>query len=311
MGTNRSEMPWTLDFYRGLVQGWNAYWFTPRSSMVNGWVRIALGLVMVLQFVQHLAWVPTWLTSDGWLDESTGLYLIGDGMEGTGSDYRWSLLYRWGNSAMAWAVCLVGLLASIGMVTGIGGRWVVLLVWVCVMMIHQRAPWLTLPAENLQSAALLYLTLAPGPALQLIFNGPSATAERGREDRSVLANLALRCMQVHWILWLVLSTASMLQQDAWWTGQAVGVLSEQGAGLLGTVPRGSEWGQIFSLGILGSQVVTALFLVNPGTWRFAFLTTILLGTLLVLVAGQWVLAAMGLVFLVAFLGNASPSDGVH
>jgi hypothetical protein len=32
--------------------------------------------------------------------------------------------------------------------------------------------------------------------------------------------------------------------------------------------------------------------------------------LLVLVAGQWILAAMGLVFLVAFLGNAGPSDGV-
>lgn len=307
---NRSEMPWTLDFYRGLVQGWNGYWFTPRSSMVNGWVRIALGLVMVLQFVQHLTWVPTWLTSDGWLDQSTGLYLIGDGMEGTGSDYRWSLLYRWGNSTVAWAVCLAGLLASVGMVVGIGGRWVVLLVWVCVMMIHQRAPWLSLPAESLQSAALLYLTLAPGPAFQFVAKGREAASEGGREDRSVLANLALRCLQVHWILWLVLSTASMLQQDAWWTGQAVAVLSEQGAGLLGAVPRGSEWGQIFSLGILGSQLVTALFLLNPGTWRFALLSTILLGTLLVLVAGQWILAAMGLVFLVAFLGNASPSDGV-
>jgi hypothetical protein len=310
MGMHRSEMPWTLDFYRGLVQGWNAYWFTPRSSKINGWVRIALGMVMTVQFVLHFGWVPNWLTSDGWLDRSVGLYLIGDGMEGTGSDYRWSLLYGWGNAAVAWAICLVGLLSSLGMVVGIGGRWIVLCVWGCVMMIHQRAPWLTLPAETLQSAALLYLAIAPGVGMRLGTKGVKAANHENEQGKSVLANVGLRCLQVHWILWLFLSTANMLQQEAWWTGQAVGVLSEQGAGLLGLVPRESQWGQVYSLGILGSQLATALFLVNPGTWRFAVLSTILLGTLLVLVAGQWILAAMGLVFLVAFLGNAGPSDGV-
>lgn len=311
LGMNRSDMPWTLDFYRSLVQGWNAYWFTPRSSKINRWVRIALGMVMTVQFVLHLGWVPSWLTSSGWLDKSTGLYLVGDGMEGTGSDYRWSLLYGWGNAAVAWAICLVGLLSSLAMVLGIGGRWIVLMVWGCVMMIHHRAPWLTLPAETLQSAALLYLAIAPGVGMWLGAKGVKAAKNEHEQGASLLANIALRCLQTHWILWLVLSTANMLQQEVWWTGQAVGVLSEQGAGLLGFVPRASEWGQIFSLGILGSQMATALFLVNPVTWRFAVLSTILLGALLVLVGGQWILAAMGFVFLVAFLGNAGPSDGVR
>lgn len=320
MTLDRSDKPWTLEFYRNMARVWDAFWFSSTSNSVNTTVRMALGVVMCLQFLLHCLWVPSWLTGNGWLNESVGRYLIGQGMEGTGSEYRWSLLYLMGSSGVAWGICIAGLLASVLMVIGYGGRAVVLLVWGCAVMIHQRSPWLTLPAETLQIAALLYLAIEPGVNRFAVRRSVSSQVGSSRVGTSgsdlsspkessaaeygVLANLAMRCMQVHWILWLVLAASSMLQQVAWWNGTAAAVLSEQGAGMVGLVPRSSLWGQLVTLGVLVVHFSTAIFLVNRRSWGFAVISSALLAIGLVVIAGDWMMGGMVIVFLLAFQGNS-------
>jgi hypothetical protein len=201
------------------------------------------------------------------------------------------------------------------MVIGYGGRAVVLLVWGCAVMIHQRSPWLTLPAETLQIAALLYLAIEPGVNRFAVRRSVSSRVGTSGSDLSspkesfaaeygVLANLAMRCMQVHWILWLVLAATSMLQQVAWWNGTAAAVLSEQGAGMMGLVPRSSLWGQLVTLGVLVVHFSTAIFLVNRRSWGFAVISSALLAIGLVVIAGDWMMGGMVIVFLLAFQGNS-------
>ena len=310
MTLDRSDKPWTLEFYRNMARAWDTFWFSSTLNTVNTTVRIALGLVMCLQFLLHCQWVPNWLTGNGWLNESVGRYLIGQGMEGTGSEYRWSLLYVLGSNGVTWGVCLAGLLASVLMVIGYGGRAVVLLVWVFAMMIHQRSPWLTLPAETLQIAALLYLAIEPGVNRFAASRASKTGGNLGPQEEpsateyGVLSNLAMRCMQVHWILWLVLAATSMLSQVAWWNGTAAAVLSEQGAGMMGVLTRSSLWGQLATMGLLAVHFSTAIFLVNRRSWGFAVISSALLAIGLVVIAGDWMMGGMVIVFLLAFQGNS-------
>jgi hypothetical protein len=220
----RTELASFAHGLRQLPGTWNEFWFSPVTLGTMDRVRQLFALAIAFQFVFYLFWVPQWLSGDGWLGSQAGRYLIGQGMPDTGSQYRWSILY-WLTSPLAGqAVCVIGFLASVLMFLGIGHRGAPILAWVCMMMVHHRAPWLTMPSEVLMSAGLFYLAIEPGASL-LLKRSHKESADR----YSVLANISLRCLQIHWVLWVGLSLASMLQQPVWWNGEAIGLLSEQGS----------------------------------------------------------------------------------
>ncbi|MFM8215923.1 MAG: hypothetical protein ACKN82_14955, partial [Pirellula sp.] len=164
-------------------RAWTRFWFHPVAKSSANPVRQLLSLLVGLLSLISMFWVPEWLSADGWLGLDAGRYFIGDGMPGTGSDYRWSLLFRWSTPSVATGICVIGLVASVLMFTGVAGRWAVLGAWACLITIHHRAPWLTLPSEVLASAALLYLAIEPGSVLRI------KQAEAAKEESSsVFAN---------------------------------------------------------------------------------------------------------------------------
>lgn len=286
-----SDAPWA----------WMRFWFhpIPRSS-VNP-VRQLLSVLVGLLFLSSMFWVPDWLSAEGWLGLDAGKYFIGDGMPGTGSDYRWSVLYRWSAPWVATGICVVGLVASVLLFIGVAGRWAALGAWACLMMIHHRAPWLTLPSEVLASAALLYLAIDPGSFVRV-----KQTEAVNEESLSVLANLALRCMQVHWILWSGLSLASMFQQTPWWDGTALPILSEQGSGWLGKIPRGGYTGQILGFLVVFLQATSLLCLCNRSLRGLGILLTILLGISYFVLAGDWLMGLAISSYSLAFLPYVEP-----
>ena len=286
-------------FAHGLTQlpeSWNEFWFSPVTLGTMNRVRQLFGLTIAFQFVSYLFWVPQWLSGDGWLGSQAGRYLIGQGMPDTGSQYRWSILY-WLTSPMAGqAVCVIGFLASVLMFLGIGHRSAPILAWACMMMVHHRAPWLTMPSELLMSAALFYLAIEPGASL-LLKRSHKESADRC----SVLANIALRCLQIHWVLWVGLSLASMLQQPVWWNGEALGLLSEQGSGWFGKVSRSSELGQCIGLAFLMLHPLSLLCLCNRRFRSLGVLFTILLGMGYILLTGDLLLGLIAGAYALAFV----------
>jgi hypothetical protein len=279
-----------------LPETWNEFWFSPVTLGTMDRVRQLFGLTIAFQFVSYLFWVPQWLSGDGWLGSQAGRYLIGQGMPDTGSQYRWSILY-WLTSPMAGqAVCVIGFLASVLMFLGIGHRSAPILAWACMMMVHHRAPWLTMPSELLMSAALFYLAIEPGASL-LLKRSHKESADRC----SVLANIALRCLQIHWVLWVGLSLASMLQQPVWWNGEALGLLSEQGSGWFGKVSRSSELGQCIGLAFLMLHPLSMLCLCNRRFRSLGVLFTILLGMGYILLTGDLLLGLIAGAYALAFV----------
>jgi hypothetical protein len=259
-------------------------------------VRQLFALVIAFQFVFYLFWVPQWLSGDGWLGSQAGRYLIGQGMPDTGSQYRWSILY-WLTSPLAGqAVCVIGFLASVLMFLGIGHRGAPILAWVCMMMVHHRAPWLTMPSEVLMSAGLFYLAMEPGASLL------QKRSHKESADRySVLANIGLRCLQIHWLLWVGLSLASMLQQPVWWNGEAIGLLSEQGSGWFGKVSRNAELGQCIGLAFLMLHALSLVCLCNRGLRSLGVVFTILLGMGYILLTGDLLLGLIAGAYALAFV----------
>ncbi len=286
-------------FAQGLKQlpgTWNEFWFSPASVASMAWVRQLFALSIAFQFVSYFFWVPQWLSGDGWLGSQAGRYLIGQGMPDTGSQYRWSILYFLTSPLAGQAVCVIGFLASVLMFLGLGHRIAPILAWACMMMVHHLAPWLTMPSEILMSAGLFYLAIEPGGSL---LPNPSL---KGSADRySVLANIALRCLQIHWILWVGLSFASMLQQPVWWTGEAIGLLSEQGSGWLGKITRDAGLGQCISLVFLMLHALSLVCLCNQRLRSLGVVFTILLGMGYIFLTGDLLLGLIAGAYAMAFV----------
>ncbi|MFN5395024.1 MAG: hypothetical protein ACK5EO_14065 [Planctomycetota bacterium] len=282
-------------------RAWTRFWFEPIDASCVNVVRQGVGVLVGLLFLWSWFWVPDWLSADGWLGIDAGRYFIGDGMPGTGSEYRWSLLYSLATPIVGRVICVLGLVAGVLMVLGIARRWAPIGAWACMMMIHHRAPWLTMPAEVLASAALLYLAIEPGTAM---FRKQREAVRD--EPSSVLANLALRCLQVHWILWAGFSLASMFQQTPWWDGTALSILSEQGSGWFGKMPRGGWFAQILGVLALLLQASSLLCLCNRSLRGLGILLTMVLGISHLLLAGDWSMGLVACCYGLAFLPYVEP-----
>ncbi|MFN7629074.1 MAG: hypothetical protein ACK5PZ_19785, partial [Pirellula sp.] len=244
---------------------------------------------------------------DGWFDLETGRYFIGDGLSETGSVYRWSLLFPFPSPWFAFFVVVVGGLASIATMLGIGGRLSPLLAWACLLTIHHRAPWLTTPAEMLLAAGLIYLVIDPG---RLAWDW---RPKRHDQQHRVSANLAVRCIQVHSLVWLCFSIASMLQQQVWWNGSAVAMMSRQRGGFWGGgywgVIEGSSWfGQGATVAFLALQFVGLIALPKTSTAAIGYLAMVVLSGLIVVFDGDWMYALAILAMTSAWLPRPAVAD---
>jgi hypothetical protein len=146
------------------------------------------------------------------------------------------------------------------------------------------------------SAGLFYLAMEPGASLL------QKRSHKESADRySVLANIALRCLQIHWVLWVGLSLASMLQQPVWWNGEAIGLLSEQGSGWFGKVSRSAELGQCIGLAFLILHALSLVCLCNRRFRSLGVIFTILLGMGYILLTGDLLLGLIAGAYALAFV----------
>lgn len=281
---------------------WDQFWFAPASTAWIARVRVAVAFVAVIQFLVDGFWVPSWLAGDGWFDLETGRYFIGEGISETGSAYRWSLLFPFPSSWFALLVVVVGGLASLATMLGVGARLSPLIAWACLLTIHHRAPWLTTPAEMLLAAGLIYLVIDPG-----------RTAWDWRPTRHdqrirVSANLSVRCIQVHGLVWLCFSIASMLQQQVWWNGTAVSMMSRQRGGYWGIIEGASWLGQGATVAILALQCIGLLTLPRTSSAALGYLAMVVLSGLIVVFNGDWMYALAILAMTSAWLPRPAVED---
>ena len=263
---------------------WNAVWFAPRSPEALCQTRIAAGLVATVHFYMLLIHGTEWIGPHGWLDANAGRYLIGDTVQGTGSMYRWSILYLFPNALPI--VAAVGLFASTATMAGIGARVSPFVAWFCLSTFHHRAPLLTMIHEPMVVALLAYLTIDPGRLSWTISPGLSSGQAR------IGVNIVLQLIRCHLWIWIAFSLFSMLANSIWWNGEAGWYLIRLSRGWLHVANDWQPLGQILTHLVIATQAALLFCMLLSvcnmlGRWvLYLFLFTMLL------LIGDWMYASV-------------------
>lgn len=205
---------------RELTHQWNCFWFCPIDLHRVAVTRLCVNIAALFLFLFYFGTSTEWYGPNGWFDTSAGMHFAGQGVEGTGASFRWSLLYLYPNSGpiIAGIGALACLLAASGRLAPLSCG----IVWVCLSMFQHRAPLLVGICEPLITASVFYLCLAPSFRIE----------DRTSDSTSVIGNIAIRLVQTHFALWLLFSLTTMLSTDGWWTGESVRRLLADGQGLM-------------------------------------------------------------------------------
>ncbi len=279
-----------------------ANWFVPLSPKTISIIRIVCGLIAAIHFLLLLASGTTWLGPQGWLNMESGRFLIGESVPGTGSFYRWSILF-WYPEAIFW-VAGAGLLASLAAIAGLGSRVSTFIVWLCLGTFHHRAPLLTPLHEPLLVAMFAYLTIDPGR------NSWSRPGLSSGTDR-ISSNVATQLIIFHLWIWIAFSLASMLASPLWWNGEAGWLLLKQGRGWL-HLAQGWEWlGQLLTHLTIATQIaVLCCMLRTDWHWLSRWLLYLFVLCML-LQLGDWLYASVLLAASLSLTSNQSLPETQH
>lgn len=208
----------------GIVVGWDEFWFSPRPLSDINLIRITIAATAAVYALTWLTSLGSWIAEDGLLSRSQAEFLIGRGVEGTGSEGRISPLFSFIPSSMAWVYALLTSLACVIVAIGFGGRIVVAVAWVLILGLVHRVPMIQGPGDFLITGVFGYLLICPGVRLYKLRSDPSNTDD----TTSWLCNLAIRLFQCHVFLWFAASLVSHSAEPIWWNGTAPWWLSFSG-----------------------------------------------------------------------------------
>ena len=217
------------------LSGWTRFWFTAVDPCGLHGLRVLSGLLFLLWLVPLAGQQGALFGLDGWFDRQA--YLDASRLpEGPPVSLGWSLLFLTGSNpalvdALWWGAVAVFILFTLGLWV----RVTAVLTWVLVVS-FLASPAVNYDADYLLAILAFYLMigyvllgqwswpLSPtgrllGPRNVFLFRSVREEAE-GSNPPSHAANLALRLLQVHFALIMVVSGLHKLQFGEWWGGVA-------------------------------------------------------------------------------------------
>ncbi len=207
-----------------VVKRWDEFWFRPRPLGDIDLIRITIAATAAVYALTWLTSLSSWIADDGLLSRSQVEFLIGRGVEGTGSEGRISPLFSYVPSSMAWAYVLLTSFACAIVAVGFGGRVLVVVAWALLLGLVHRVPMIQGPGDFLITGVFGYLLICPGLRLNKLRSDQSSPDD----ITSWLCNLAIRLFQCHVFLWFAASLASHFAEPIWWNGTAPWWLSFSG-----------------------------------------------------------------------------------
>jgi hypothetical protein len=235
--TRRANVPETLPPepapaapVAGPIRSWAAFWFTPADPIGLHAVRFLAGLLFLGWLLTFAGQQDAFFGLQGWLDRQA--YREASRLpEGLPAPAGWSLLYLFGNnSAGLHAAYWLSLIVVAFFAVGLWTRLTSVLTWLIVASFIAN-PAISHGADFLLGILALYLMIGyvllgqwgKGPSLasRLLGSADTLIFRRHPEPQpSYAANLALRLVQVHFALVVVVSGLHKLQFGDWWSGAA-------------------------------------------------------------------------------------------
>jgi hypothetical protein len=218
---------------RQALSAWTAFWFTPVHPMALCRLRFLAGLLFIAWLLPLTGQVEAFFGHNGWFDGTA----YEQARSLPNSEFGWSLFDRIGGNATLvkatyWAALGVFLLFALGVCV----RVTALLSWIMAVS-FLASPAAAYDADSLVALIAFYMLV--GHLLLGQWSRTNSPGERilGPNDVGILAwfrdsrsareatpsyaaNLAMRLLQVHFAIVVVVSGLHKLQSGDWWSGWA-------------------------------------------------------------------------------------------
>lgn len=203
------------------VRWWNRFWFTPDDPALLGLLRVLVGSMV---FYTHAVWtldLEKFFGSEALLPPNYRS-LLGDGESSFGlPNLLWSHFDWLPGDAWLLPVHLLGLAIVALFTIGLWTRWTGILTALLVISYVNRTTGAQYGLDQINSFLTLYLAIGPSGEFLSVDSWLARRQGRGVASRSVMANIAIRLIQVHMCIVYLFAGLGKLQGDTWWNGQAI------------------------------------------------------------------------------------------
>jgi hypothetical protein len=189
------------------MSGWVRFWFLPQAAYPLGVVRIFFGVIIFL-------WALTLIPQLGPLLGPHGVMPTPD----PGGPMTWSLLEVFNTDTAVTLVWAVLLISSAALALGWHSRLAALLVFIAIMSIERRQPWIFNAGDGMLRIESLFLVLAPSGAALSLDQRRTTGSFFNAQDR---APWALRLFQIQLSIVYLSTVWDKVRGDTWNAGSAV------------------------------------------------------------------------------------------
>jgi hypothetical protein len=219
------------DLAEDFGERWNRFWFTPAEALPCCVLRIVVGLVAAMHFLDLATGLSLWHASDGVLPPAAVDRLL-ELTSPTGANYRYSYLGRFPAGMELSLLHGLAILVSLAFAAGLLIRISGILTLLAVLAYVHRVPLVAGHIEPVLSFLIAYLVIGPaGTCLSLdawLFKREGAIGvTKASDEPSTATNISLRLIQVHLAMFYAMMGLTKLYGDAWWEGSAVWILLAQ------------------------------------------------------------------------------------
>jgi Vitamin K-dependent gamma-carboxylase len=240
----QAEEPGFLDGLARVMRGWDTFWFRPADPTTLCLIRIFAGMLV---FYVHLSY--SWglfdlVGAEGWANLETESNIRSNhSFEMNGftwnplesrAPYRghawWSPFYHITDPYWIVTLHVIFLTAMLLFTLGLWTRCTGLLTWVGAMAYVQRASVTVFGMDTMMMIVLAYVVLGPsGDALSLdrlfrIWRSRREGLPIPPVSPSILANFAIRLIQVHFCIIYLAGGTSKLLGPLWWNATALNMV---------------------------------------------------------------------------------------
>lgn len=220
-GTSNVLASWARD----LVQSWDQFWFTPRSSHTLAVIRIGCGAL--LAYV-HLIWalfVTDFMGNAAWIDNATVQKLHSPG---SNAQWAWSWLWYIDSPLLLGAHEILAIVFSLAMMLGLFTRISTPLAWWFTLMTCHRMTGALFGLDQVIMMLSMYLMIVPCGS---VYSLDALLRDRdwelkwlptgARDSSTIVCNVATRLIQLHLCVIYIFGGLSKMRGEMWFDGSAM------------------------------------------------------------------------------------------
>ena len=195
---------------------WDRFLFTPVDPATLGLIRVLSGAMLLYT---HFVWsidLDGFFGTDAWLSNEF-VWRFHD------SPFGWSHLYWVQNSTVLWITHLLALIVFAALMLGLFTRFTSTLAFLLTVSYAHRATGALFGLDQINGFLALYLAVGPSGAAFSLDNWlrRRRTSKPLEASSSVMANIAIRLIQVHLCIVYLFAGLGKLLGESWWDGTAL------------------------------------------------------------------------------------------